>query len=135
MSSPAPFALPPEVLAPLPATTRTGLLDALRSSGTAARLGHAGLTALSTPPEVSATDAHAEAAFRTGRADGLIADVYFGADWKAFAAAVKARHPTPDPQTVERTPQNGAFLVRVIARGPDAEDRAAEVASAIAGLE
>lgn len=129
------LALPPAVLDPLPAATRAALLEALDASGTAARLSHVGLKASATPPEVSAAEAHATAAFRTDRPDGLVADVYFGADEKALTAAVKRRHPTPDPARVERTPQNGSFRVRVIARGADAEDQVAEVASAIAGRE
>jgi hypothetical protein len=129
------FTLPPKILEPLPPATRQELLRALEASGTAARLRKAGLVPSDGAVEVSAEEAKAVAAFHTEGPKGLWADVYFGADGAALEAARARHHPTPDPLVAERTPANGAFLVRVVARGPDAEARVTEVASAIAGEE
>lgn len=135
MSLASSFTLPPKVLEPLSTDTRRELLRALESSGTAARLRRAGLVPTEGAVEVSAEEAKALAAFHAEGPNGVWADVYFGAAWEALEAA-RARHrPTPDPSVAERTPANGAFLVRVVARGPDAQERVAEVASTIAGEE
>jgi hypothetical protein len=123
--------LDPKTLDELESSRRDSLLRTLESSGTASRLGHAGMSASEDPVALAPDAVGAQAAFRTTDDEEAIADVYLFDDHALLTAAYGPLSEASPGEHV-RVTQNGAFLVRVRARS---EGRLWEIVGAIAGEE
>ena len=136
MPTPPKLELTPGLIEAAPARLRAEYTRSFEASGTGARLASAGLKVSPAEVAVPAEQLGAAAGFRAAADPALVADVYFFGRWDALEEGRRMLDALPAPEGGScRSTQNGAYLVRVIATGPDSEARVWDVVAAIAGEE